>query len=430
MTFRLKAGFSFGGWVEQIINQNKAHEQLPDGILPFSDEYFLFKAFLSSMENACIANPNPSVGCLIVNNNQIISYGCTERWGARHAERVAFAKLTPDLLENSSIYVTLEPCTHTGRQPPCVELFKDKNIKKVVIGCTDPNPIVAGQGIKILKSLGLAQVNLSFANEIKAFNYPFFIQQQKKRPFYALKWAQTLDGCLADDFNGWKWISGETSRKYTHWLRQKYDAILVGAGTVLNDFPSLDVRELNFENCRDPIKMIFDPSGKILNCSSNQQKKLKEKTLKSNQKIILFICEKILQKFKNNNDNKWLKFLFENEAFTIIQINTNLAVTESIQVAIENIDFLQHFGRPLQSILVEGGPRLLSAFIDENNFDLIHLFIAPFFLGGEKNRLFSKITQSLTKNEIKEIDKEKRYYIANKIFLNNDILLEIVQNDS
>nr|BFD31341.1 bifunctional diaminohydroxyphosphoribosylaminopyrimidine deaminase/5-amino-6-(5-phosphoribosylamino)uracil reductase RibD [Pigmentibacter ruber] len=430
MTFRLKAGFSFGGWIEEIVNPDKGNDLIPEGITTFSDEYYLFKAFLSGMKNSCIANPNPSVGCIIVKNNKIISYGCTEKWGDRHAERVAFEQLPADLLEDSTIYVTLEPCSHVGKQPPCVNLFQNKKIKKVVIGCKDSNPLVSGEGIKILTAQGLAHPNFTFANEIKAFNYPFFIQQEKKRPFFALKWAQTLDGCLADDLNGWKWISGEMSRKYTHWLRQKYDAILVGAGTVLNDYPSLDIRDLDIQFKRNPIKMIYDPGGKILSCSIEQQQKLKDKTLKSKQKIILFICENILSKFANKTNNDWLKFIFDNEKIIISQIQTTMPVTESIQSSIEKINFIQEFGRPFQSVLVEGGPRLLSAFIEENNFDLIHLFIAPFFLGGEKNKLFSKITKSLIKNETKEINKEKRYYIANKAFLNNDILLEIMQNNN
>ncbi len=431
MSFRLKSGFTFGGWLEHIISaENKNCLSNYNHFKINSTEFFLFQAFIASMQNASIANPNPSVGCVVVKNNNIISTGCTEQWGEKHAERCALENIPQQDLANSIIYITLEPCTHQGKQPPCIDLFYNKGIQKVVVGCIDPNPMVAGQGVEILTQLGIGELNTIFANEIMAWNYPFFIQQKHKKIFIALKWAQTLDGCLADDFNGWKWISGEKSRKYAHWLRQKYDAILVGIGTVLNDYPSLDVRDIPSKNKRNPIKIIYDPEGKIFACSVDQQNKLKEKTLKNSRKTILLIDKNKLNSIYAAGKNPWDKFLFNEDEFIICPLEKGLPISENILQCLEKINFVKIFGRPLQSIFVEGGPRLLSAFVNENSFNLIHLFIAPFFLGGHKNKLFSKETRALTENFAREVAKEVRYQIASKEFLGDDILIEIIKKDS
>lgn len=431
MSLTLKKGFAFGGWLPSLI-PSMAKTPFPSNDLSLhSDEYWLFQTYLESMENASIANPNPSVGCLIVKNNNIISSGCTESWGNRHAERVAFHNLTHEDLNGSKVYLTLEPCTHHGRQPPCIELFKDKKLKKVVVGCIDPNPLVRNQGIKQLIDYGIGETNFFLANEIEAWNYPFFIQQKENRLFVALKWAQSLDGCLADDNNGWQWISGEESRIYTHWLRQKYDAILVGVGTVLNDFPSLDIRNLNHKNKRNPLKIIYDPEGKIFFCPSEQQKILKQKTLCPDSKSLILIRQEVLKKLKNTKQlDNWQKDLLENNEIHFIPLVDNLqeqTTAKNILESLNHSEIKSFLGRPLQSILVEGGHRLLSTFIQENIFDIMHIFTAPFFLGGEKHKLFSKIKRSFNDFPTKEVKTEIRYQIAAQAILGEDNLLEIIK---
>ncbi|KAB8037627.1 bifunctional diaminohydroxyphosphoribosylaminopyrimidine deaminase/5-amino-6-(5-phosphoribosylamino)uracil reductase RibD [Silvanigrella paludirubra] len=432
MSFSLKKGFTFGGWLPHLFpNMENIYPPL-DTTISHSDEYWLFRTFLESMKNASISNPNPSVGCLIVKNNNIISSGCTESWGNRHAERVAFQNISAEDLKNSSVYITLEPCTHQGRQPPCSELFKNKDIGKVVVGCIDPNPVVSNQGIQSLINLGIGQTNFFLSNEIKAWNYPFFIQQQKNKLFIALKWAQSLDGCLADDNDGWQWISGEQSRTYAHWLRQKYDAIMVGIGTVLNDFPSLDIRNLNHINQRNPLKMIYDPEGKIFSCNEEQQKKLLQKTLQKGSHKIFIVDKNIFEKFRNSKQiSIWQKNLLENNEIEFInyqgenKLNTAEYIIECLNE--NNSKILNFLGRPLQSIMIEGGHRLLSSFIQENHFDIMHIFTAPFFLGGEKHKLFSKVKRSYQDYSIKEVKNETRYHIAAQALLGEDNLLEIIK---
>lgn len=433
MSFTLKKGFTFGGWLPSIIpdlQNSSTYFQLnylnPNGT--YTDEYWLFQAFLESMKNASISNPNPSVGCVIIKNNNIISNGCTESWGERHAERVAFQNVNPEDLKGASVYVTLEPCTHTGQQPPCIELFQNRGIAKVVVGSEDPNPIVTKNGLQQLEKMGIGKFNHTFSNEIKAWNYPFFIQQQEKKPFIALKWAQTLDGCLADDSDGWAWISGNKSRIYAHWLRQKYDSVLVGIGTVLNDFPSLDIRNFNPIRKRNPLKIIYDPEGKIFHCTEEQQEILFQKTFLEGSPKIILINRQILE-FSQTLQSKWQKKLLNHNDIKFISINCeeNSFSSKDILSSLSNPQIKNILGRPLQSVLVEGGARLLSSFIHENNFDVTHIFIAPFFLGGEKHKLFSKTKRGLHFYPTKKISLEKRFHIAAHEKLDDDILLEMIK---
>ncbi|APJ04479.1 bifunctional diaminohydroxyphosphoribosylaminopyrimidine deaminase/5-amino-6-(5-phosphoribosylamino)uracil reductase RibD [Silvanigrella aquatica] len=432
MSFTLKKGFTFGGWLPALIPQYPSYSTMRnDTSHPIenveSDEYGLFQAYLAGIKNASIANPNPSVGCVVIKNNKIISIGCTEKWGSRHAERVAFAPLSAADLEGSRVYVSLEPCTHMGRQPPCIHLFENTGIKKVVIGCEDPNPVVTKNGIRQLQNLGIGSFNSYYSNEIKAWNYPFFIQQKEKRPFIALKWAQSLDGCLADDNNGWKWISGEESRTYAHWLRQKYDAIMVGIGTVLNDFPSLDIRNLKHPELRNPLKIIYDPEGKIFECSLEQQENIMQKTFSPGTHKVVLINANILNNNKRDNSN-WHNKMYNNPEIHFLTLNykeENILAknifNEEVTAQISEI-----LNRPLQSILIEGGSRLLSSFIHNESFDVIHLFIAPFFLGGEKHKLFSKEKRGFQVYPNKEVALEKRLHIAVQEKLGNDILIEMI----
>ena len=428
--FTLKKGFTFGGWLPAIVpDQELDNHEFINHSLAKSEEEFLFNAFLESMKNTSIANPNPSVGCVIVKNNKVISSGCTEIWGGRHAERVAVDLFqNTDLLLGTQVYVTLEPCTHFGRQPPCIDLFKDKGIQKVVVGCLDPNPVMKQRGLEILKSWGLGTYNPVLANEIKAWNYPFFVQLQQKRIFIALKWAQSLDGCLADDNNGWQWISNIKSRHYAHWLRQKYDAILVGIGTVLNDFPSLNVRHPDIQQARNPLKVIYDPEGKIFHVQQHEQNKLIEKTLSSSNSTIILINDSAL-KFAKESPSVWIKKLFNDKKYCFITLNNNhkMSPGESIVNALSSQLVSDVLGRPVQSIMVEGGPRLLSAFIDNELFDVAHIFIAPFFLGGSKNRIFSTAKRSLNRCLLRQVSTASRFSLAVQERLGDDTLIEILK---
>ena len=191
--------------------------------------------------------PNPLVGSVIVYENKIIGEGWHRQSGMPHAEVNAIngVKNKP-LLKNATIYINLEPCSHTGKTPPCANLIIEKQIKNVVIGCKDPNPKVAGNGIKLLIKSGLKVTYGILENECEHLNKRFFSFFLKKRPYIILKWAETLDGFISPNEKKEKkpvWISNKNSRQLVHQWRAEEQAILVGTQTVVEDNPSLNTRD-------------------------------------------------------------------------------------------------------------------------------------------------------------------------------------------
>lgn len=205
--------------------------------------------------------PNPSVGAVLVHNNRIIGEGCTSPFGGPHAEvnAIAFAKAnTPELLAEATLYVSLEPCSHYGKTPPCAHLIIESGIKHVIIGCIDPFAKVAGAGIKILEEAG-CKVEVGVLEERCIYSHRrFFTFHQKNRPFIILKWAQSIDGCIAPmqkDHQSPVWISNAFSRQLVHKWRSEEMGILVGGKTVLDDNPSLTTRDWHGPS---PLRIVID----------------------------------------------------------------------------------------------------------------------------------------------------------------------------
>ncbi|MBX9702834.1 MAG: bifunctional diaminohydroxyphosphoribosylaminopyrimidine deaminase/5-amino-6-(5-phosphoribosylamino)uracil reductase RibD [Silvanigrellaceae bacterium] len=422
-TLALQPGFGFGGYFPKTLPD--CPEIQKKIILPPENTpaWWMFQALLVSMENLSTAAPNPSVGCVIVKNGRQIAHGCTEHYGGRHAERVAFdAIANKQELQDCEVYVTLEPCSHTGKQPPCTELFKDKNIKKIYIATIDPYEKVAKKGIKYLQMQGIdIDVGNLFKAEAIAWNYPFFVQMVLKRPLIALKWAQTIDGCLADDNNHSQWISGPISRSYAHWLRNKYDAILVGAGTVISDTPSLDVRQENISEPRHPLKILFDPNGRCFSIQDNELiNKLTKKTFSIDTKKVILIKKSVYQILLSSKKNFAFKNILHHQNTLVLTLNNDVSEEEfftcSLVNSLQQPELSAFLGRPLQSIFVEGGPRLLTKLMKYNLFDIAHVFTAPKILGGRKNRI-------LLPNKISETPS---YPILSYQQLGDDILTEMV----
>ncbi len=211
--------------------------------------------------------PNPMVGAVVVHNNKIIGEGFTSPYGGAHAEVNAInAVQDVALLKEATLYVTLEPCSHYGKTPPCADLIIEHGIKKVVIGLLDPHEKVAGQGIQKLKNAGCEVIVGVLAAECEWHHKRFLTFHQKKRPYIILKWAQTLDGFIAPEDTKRKenpepfWITNSYSRQKVHQLRAEEQAILVGTNTVLKDNPKLDVRHWNGKN---PFRVVLDKTLKI-----------------------------------------------------------------------------------------------------------------------------------------------------------------------
>ncbi|WP_421764142.1 bifunctional diaminohydroxyphosphoribosylaminopyrimidine deaminase/5-amino-6-(5-phosphoribosylamino)uracil reductase RibD [Ekhidna sp.] len=284
-----------------------------------------------------LVSPNPMVGCVIVHDHKIIGEGYHKKYGEAHAEVNAIQSVTDQSrLPKSTAYVTLEPCAHHGKTPPCVDLLIEKKIKRVVVASMDPFDQVNGKGIEKLKQAGIDTATGIMESEADALNVRFFTAISKQRPYVILKWAQTKDGFVARENHDSKWISNSSSRQLVHKWRVEEDAILVGKNTALHDNPSLTAREWVGQN---PIRILLDSN------------------LEVHKEAKLF-----------NNDAPTLVFnsLKEEKIKNIEWIKTDMNNPWSV---------LRHLSeRNIQSVIIEGGSQVLNSFINENCWDEARVF--------------------------------------------------------
>jgi len=228
-----------------------------------SHEFFMRRCFELANKGKGHVWPNPLVGCVIVHEGKIIAEGYHEKYGGAHAEVNAIREVSDEqLLQQSALYVNLEPCSHYGKTPPCADLLVKHKIRRVVIGCLDSNPLVKGNGVEKLRKAGIEVISGVLENEARKLNSRFLASHEQLRPYVLLKWAQTADGYIDHDRS----IHGDKPAKISHpsldaqlhGLRAKYDAILVGAGTALADNPQLTVRHVEGT---DPWRMVLDVEG-------------------------------------------------------------------------------------------------------------------------------------------------------------------------
>jgi len=303
-------------------------------------------------------SPNPLVGCVIIKDERIIGAGYHEKFGGNHAEVNAINSARENL-EGASLYINLEPCSHQGKTPPCVDKIIEKKIKRVVVGTLDMNPMISGAGVKKLKAAGVEVKVGLLEKECVELNKFFFKYITKKIPYVTLKAAQTIDGKIADTAGNSKWISSIASRRRVHSLRTKYDAVLVGAGTVLSDDPSLTVR---LTEGRNPKRIILD---------SNLDLTSEYKIIRNNpdKNLIVVTSKKSISKKRRIKKLNSLgaKVLFARENKNGM-INLKSAMLELAK-------------NEIASVLVEGGSEIYTSFVRENLFDNIVLFISPKILG-------------------------------------------------
>lgn len=219
-----------------------------------TDETYMRLALSLAEKGRGSVNPNPMVGAVIVKDGAIIGQGYHMAYGSPHAERNALNSCTAPT-ENATLYVTLEPCCHWGKTPPCTDAILESGIHKVIIGSVDPNPLVAGKGIGILKEHGIEVIHGILQSECDRLNQIFFHFIRTKTPFVVLKYAMTMDGKIATRTGASQWITGEAARRRVHRDRGNYTSIMVGVGTVLADDPLLTCR---LENGRNPVRIICD----------------------------------------------------------------------------------------------------------------------------------------------------------------------------
>ena len=307
---------------------------------------------LAANGRGCVS-PNPLVGCVIVCDGKIISEGWHKKFGQAHAEVNAINALTDkEVLKRATLYVNLEPCSHTGKTPPCADLIIQHQVKEVVIANEDSNPLVAGRGIKKLKDAGVCVTTGVLHKEGRELNKRFFTFIEKKRPHIILKWAETSDGFLARTNHNSRWISSEFSRQLVHKWRSEEDAVMVGSGTAWYDNPTLNVREWTGRN---PVRIVID---RYLKLGHNQH------LFDHSQKTI---CYNLVQ--DDVSRNLMLVKLPEENFMTAM------------------IDHL--YTQNIQSIIVEGGAHILHAFIENRLWDEARVFVSPqkFIIGIPSPRL-------------------------------------------
>ena len=230
----------------------RLREKLFDDLM--THEEYMRRALELARRGEGHVSPNPMVGCVVVKDGRVISEGYHEKVGEYHAERNALLRCEEDPA-GADLYVTLEPCCHYGRTPPCTEIIIEKGIRRVFVAALDVNPLVAGKGVETLRAAGIEVVTGILAQEAMDLNEVFYHFFETHRPFVAMKYAMTLDGKIACHTGDSQWITGPQSRAYVHGLRKKYSSILVGIGTALADDPMLNCRT---EEGVDPVRLVAD----------------------------------------------------------------------------------------------------------------------------------------------------------------------------
>ena len=301
-------------------------------------------------------SPNPMVGCVIVKNKQIIGQGFHQRYGGPHAEIFALQE-AGQAANGASVYINLEPCCHEGKTPPCTAALIKAGIKNVYISCIDPNPLIAGRGVKILKSAGIhVEVGL-LKKEATVLNEIFFYYITQKRPFVISKWAMSLDGKTSVNELDTKKISGEESLYVTHDLRRKVDAILVGANTILIDNPQLIARFGN--NSKQPIRIILSgrknfPSD--LNIFKN-----------SHSRTIIAVTKRTVRSIP----------LIKSNHIELLMVPENQDQTISLPTLLDKLAEIK-----ISSLLVEGGMITHQHFLKENLVNKMYVYLSPKLIGS------------------------------------------------
>lgn len=321
-------------------------------------------------------SPNPLVGAVIVKDEEVVASGYHHKFGGKHAEIVAIESAIEAGvdLEGCSMVVNLEPCTHEGKQPPCAPALIEAKFSRVVIGMEDPNPIVAGQGIRMLNDAGIETVTGVLEDECKWLNRFFTKHITEQIPYVILKHAQTINGEIADFAGKSKWISCEESLNVVHKLRAEVDAVGIGKGTALIDNPTLTVRRVEGKN---PYRILFDTNLTTpldYNLFNDEHR----------MRTIVLCCK---QKY-NSRKTEILK-----TAGVIVE---ECPMNDEFRIDIKEAVKLIYKNHDIGSILIEGGSNLLNTFIKEDIADEYHTFIAPLIVAEGKNAFQGEyITKSL-----------------------------------
>lgn len=343
-----------------------------------SPQIYMRRALELALKGRGKVSPNPMVGCVIVKDNRIIGEGWHKQYGQAHAEVNAINQVEDkSQLTDADLYVTLEPCAHFGKTPPCANLVASYAFRKVYICNVDPNPLVAGKGLEIINNAGIKTETGMLEEEGKRLNARFFTFMKLARPYIILKWAETADGFIARKDYSSKWISGNLSRQLVHKWRTEEDAIMVGTNTARYDNPALNVRDWSGTN---PTRIVLDKK-----LSLAPDLKLFDQTQPT-------ICYNLI---KSEVQGNTIFVKLEEHADLLFQILTDL------------------YNRKVQSVLVEGGSALLNSFLASNYWDEVRRFRATkvHFGQGIEAPVFRHVADYTEKIQDDQLE----------IFLNNHI---------
>ncbi|OGX17100.1 MAG: riboflavin biosynthesis protein RibD [Omnitrophica WOR_2 bacterium RBG_13_44_8b] len=320
-------------------------------------EHYMDLAIRLALKAKGKTSPNPAVGALVVKNGRIIGKGFHEKAGLAHAEIIALDEAGKNA-KRATLYVTLEPCAHFGRTPPCADRIIKSGVKQVVIGMVDPNPLNNGKGISILKQQGIKVKVGVLEDSLKKINEAFIKYISKKTPFVTIKVAQSLDGKIASRSGDSKWITSDKSRGLAHRMRADYDAIMVGVNTVLRDNPKLNV----WFSHKQPVKVVVDsqlstPADSVI--------------FQGNSKVIIVtLASRPGQETENRK---------------ILAQKAEIVEVKEKAGQINLKDMMKKLARQeITNILVEGGGMLIGSLFDEKLVDKIIFFISPKIIGGKE----------------------------------------------
>lgn len=311
-------------------------------------------------------SPNPMVGCVIVKDGRIISEGYHERYGEYHAERNALLCCKEDA-HGADLYVTLEPCCHYGKTPPCTDIIIERGIGHVYVGSMDVNPLVAGKGVQILRDHGIEVTTGILEEECLKLNEVFYHYMTEKTPFVASKFAMSADGKIACVTGDSKWVTGEESRRQTHVLRKRYSGIMCGIGTVLADDPMLNCR---IEEGVDPTRIICDSSLRI------PLESRIVKTAKDIPTIVACSASAI-----RNKEAMYRIVYLQDSCVEVIATGEPGDGNREVNL----MELMEKLGkRGIDSILLEGGSTLNAAAYEAGIVNKVYAFIAPKIIGGRE----------------------------------------------